>query len=206
MENSTFISDSELTGLVNRSMAELYDLIIENYGEDYYISSATTPLVSGTDAYALPADFYKLVGVDLVISSTNKIPMKRFEFFERNNQNYSAAFFDQVYRYRLRGSNLVFSPIPNTTNSFTLWYVPLPTQLVNDSDTLQGFNGWEEYIIVDAAIKMRIKEETDTTQLMQQKIDLIERLKKITDNRDAAFPTRVIDTETYGNRYGRRWP
>jgi len=204
MENSSFISDTEANGLLNRSIAELYDLIISKYGEDYYVSSSTTAFTSGTDTYSLPSDFYKVVGVDYVISSTNKIPMKRFEFFERNNKDYQALTYDQTYRYRLLGSNILFTPIPNTTASFALWYVPLAQTLSADGDTLQGFNGWEEYVIIDAAIKMRIKEETDTTQLQQQKIDMIERLKSMTDNRDAAFPTKVIDTTDYS--FGRRWP
>lgn len=207
MVNSTFVSDAEWNSYINLSIAELYDLIIENYGQDYYMSSYDLSLVNGTEAYALPADFYKLAGVDLIISPTYKVPLKRFEFWKRNEQAYVGTYLtNNFYEYRLRGTDIIFQPIPNGSNNAKLWYIPLPIQLSADADTIRGFAGWEEYVILDAAIKARIKEETPVEELYRQKGDMVNRLKAMTDNRDAAFPDKVTDTEYYSNFNGRRWP
>jgi len=37
MENSTFISDTELNNYINESIEELRDILIKNFGEDYYV-------------------------------------------------------------------------------------------------------------------------------------------------------------------------
>lgn len=197
MVNSTFITDSELNGYINNSIAELYDLILQKYGNDYFVSSSNFNLVSGTDSYTLPADFLKLIGVDLALASNDFITLKPFMFSERNRYTstslrgyYGASF----YRYRLRGNNIIFNPIPNVTNQITVWYVPRPTTLTSDSDTFDGYNGWEEYVIVDAAIKCLQKEESDVSVLLAQKKALEVRIEEAAGNRDAGFSPRIVDT------------
>ena len=70
MENSQFITDDEWRRMLNRSYAELYDLIVTSANsEDYFLNSSTITLVSGTQSYSLPTDFYKSRGVDLNIGS-----------------------------------------------------------------------------------------------------------------------------------------
>ena len=43
MENSQFVDDTELTRYLNNSWGELYNLIGENFNEDYFTTSSTTP-------------------------------------------------------------------------------------------------------------------------------------------------------------------
>jgi len=55
----------------------------------------------------------------------------------------------------------------------------------NDSTLMDGIAGWEEYIIVDAAIKAYIKQETDYTALQVRKTELKERIEAMAEGRDA---------------------
>ena len=65
-ENSQFVTDEELRQYINRGYSGLYDLLVTNANsEDYFLNSSTVTLVSGTQTYDLPTDFYKLKGVDL---------------------------------------------------------------------------------------------------------------------------------------------
>ena len=68
MESNNFVSDIEVQTYINGSIAELHDLLIQVYGQDYYVSSNTFTTTAGTDTYALStsagADFYKLRGMD----------------------------------------------------------------------------------------------------------------------------------------------
>jgi hypothetical protein len=70
----------------------------------------------------------------------------------------------------------------------------LPTYLTSDSDLFDGYSGWEEYVIVDAAIKCLEKEESNTAALMNRKAYLIKRIEEAAGNRDAAFSPRIADT------------
>ena len=196
MEDSTFVTDAELNNYINASVGELYDLIIQKYGSDYYVSSSTINVVSGTDSYSLPSDFYKLLGVDLVVDSDRSIALKRFMFNERNKTIRWDRSSTYKFRYRLQGDNLVLSPEPEGAETLKLWYIPLPATLTNDTDELKGFSGWEEYVIIDAAMKCLQKEESDVSVLFAQKQAMIQRIEVAAENRDANEASRITDVST----------
>lgn len=195
MVNSTFVSNSELTSYINSSIAELRDLLCEAYGEDYFVTEYEFT-TDGSASYPLPANFYELKAVDLKADTQNWINVQRFNFNERNRLNNSEVVawggVNNV-KYRLVGTNIKLAPVPPSGTDMRLWYVPLPTALVNDNDTLQDFNSYSEYVIVDAAIKMMQKEESDVTVLMLQKQALAKRISDKAANRDATYPESVSD-------------
>lgn len=202
--NSNFVSDPELVTYINSSIAELQDLLISSYGNDYYVSSSVFNTVANTDSYALPADFYKLLGVDAKINGNDKFSLRPFNFNERNrNDSFSSwgLMTGPSVRYRIRGDNLVFSPQPEGIFEITMWYVPLAVKLVDDTDTLADLNQYAEYVIVDAAIKMMQKEESDIQVLALQKGALVKRIQEMAQNRDAGQPESVSDIYAENNDY-----
>lgn len=198
MENSTFIADAELTQYINDSIAELYDLLIATRGENYYIDSDTITTVPGTDSYSLPSDFLKLMAVDWVHSNGQSYDLKEFMWQERNKYN-NPLFYSQAFgntRYQLRGDEIVFTPIPSAANTIKLWYIPSFTPLQYDYDSFNGINGWEEYVIIDAAIKMRVKEESPIDELVLAKQQMKERIQQASSGRNSAEPARVTDVNS----------
>lgn len=196
MENSEFVSDSELTNYINSSIAELHDIMVQAYGSDYYVSTDTFNTANGDESYDLPADLYKIMGVDISINGDDFISIKRFNFNERNrftdNTAWNLAGIPSI-RYRLLGNQIVFSPVPDSANSVKLWYVPVATKLVDDADELDDLNQFSEYVIVDAAIKMMQKEESDVSVLMAEKQMLTKRITEAANNRDAGEPESISD-------------
>jgi hypothetical protein len=267
MENSQFVDDTELTRYLNNSWGELYNLIGENFNEDYFTTSSTISLTSGTDSYSLPSDFYKLRGVDLVVTSTESVPLRRYNWAQRTRN--SLTVYARDYRYRLQKNSIVFTPVPSTSDSIKVFYIPSPRKLesvtpsgvttgstttytvsshsfvaddvvnvsgflatdYNSQQTVQSvtattivtdldssalsaptsigtvesvfdfYTGWDEYIIVDSAIKMLVKEEQDVTGLMVQKNMLKERMITKSQNRDAGEPQTVTDVVSYQKFY-----
>lgn len=197
MVNSQFVSDAELTSYINASYTELYDLLIAQY-EDYHATSSNISIVAGTNTYSLPSDFYKLLGVDLVVDAQgNAVTLKPFVFAERNAYVFTPTWnmVGLAYlRYHIIDDSIRFMPVPTTTQTVKLWYVPALTKLSGDSDTVDGVSGWEEYIVVDAVIKMLQKEESDAQTFMLQKEQLKKRIEKMAANRDPGSPMRVSDT------------
>lgn len=200
MVNSQFCTDAELTSYINQSYFELYDLLVQKYGDNYYVQTPYVFVTNGTAfQYALPADFYKLLGVDLALANTQDsfVTIKPFMFSDRNR--YAVPNFQSFYgvtnlRYRLNGPNLWLTPVPAANQTIRLWYVPRMMTLTAGSDTADGISGWTEYIICDAAMKALNKEESDCSILMADKAGLIARIEAAGENRDAANPPKVSDT------------
>lgn len=200
--NSTFFTDSEINGYINDSIAELYDILIQKFGADYYL--VDTPFsfttVSGQKNYDLPSNFYKLAGVDLRNSGTgDPLTLDPFMFIERNRFNNRArrtARDLSGLRYRIIGNKIRFIE-PDANEEIDLWYAPSATKLVNDSDTFDGINGWEEYVVIDVAIKMNIKQESETTELERQLQRMRQRIEEAADNRDYGQSERVTDVRGF---------
>lgn len=204
MENSQFITDAELNSYINNSIAELHDLLIQHYKEDYIIEEHNFTTVSGTKDYSLPMNFYKLRGVDAELNGSDKFTIQQFNFNERNRfEDFGVWTLLGIasVRYRLVGSNIRFSPVPDQATPVTLWYIPVATKLVNDSDTYDDINAYAEYVIIDAAIKMLQKEESDVSVLAAQKAAMIQRIEAAAADRDAANPQSVSDIYAENNDF-----
>jgi hypothetical protein len=195
------VSDAELTNYINSSIKELYDILVQEYDGEYYVSEYEFT-TTDSKTYDLPSDFYKLKGVDMKINNSNFYTLKQFNFNERNRYTENAPNSPYSFvRYRLQGGKLAFTPKPGTGKDTKIWYIPLATELVDDSDTFDGINGYEEYVIVDAAIKMLLKEESDASALYQMKADLSARITQAAANRNAGEPQSVSDIYAENNWY-----
>ena len=201
MENSNFITDSELTSYINNSISELHDILIQAYDADYYIKASTFTTTANQDSYALSDiisdnDFYKLRGLDAKLNNQEYTTLQPFQFNERNKRQYFGAWnylgISNV-RYRLVGSNLTLAPTPDANVECQIWYIPVAVTLSQDTDTLDDLNNYSEYVIVDTAIKMMQKEESDTTVLQQQKAALKRRIEEAANNRDAGSGESISD-------------
>jgi hypothetical protein len=54
----------------------------------------------------------------------------------------------------------------------------------SDSTLVDGVSGWEEYVIVDAAIKAQQKQENDDNPLFRRKMELKTRIESMAEGRD----------------------
>jgi hypothetical protein len=201
MENSNFVSDAELNQYINDSLSELYDLFVVEY-EDYVVQKLDTT-ISGEKEYDIVTDFgidnfMKILGIDLN-TGNRKINMQRFMFAERNNIDGAAIAltpFGNNIQYSVLGNTIKFTN-DNGANDITIWFIPsfvpmLETDFVDDVAPFLA-PGWEEFAVIDSAIKCLQKEESDTIQLERDKSILTKRIRSIAMNRDAGAPSRVVD-------------
>lgn len=215
-ENSNFVTLPEWNIYINQSYYELYDLLITTY-EDYYVaprlqfqtdgSTQTYDLPNGRNYNEAPA-LYKLYGVDLGLdSSTNAwVTIKKFDFIQRNRYVYPqiTSTFLGVFnlRYRVIGDKIMFIPTPSGNQYIGLWYYPRLTTLLQDNDVMDGISGWEEYVIIDAAIKALRKEESDVSVLAAQKMAMIQRIEGSAQNRDVGQGDTISNVRTWSERWG----
>lgn len=222
--NSNFVTLTEWNTYINQSLFELYDILITQYGEEYFAappaqfstSSSTVntryPLPNGVLTFQdingadfIPEPFYKLIGVDVGVNAgaNGWITAKRFNFIDRNKFFYptaqAAIYGIGNLQYRLVGDKIELIPVPAGNTPVRLWYIPRMRMLLKDTDiTSTGVSGWWQYAVVDAAIKALNKEESDTTVLMKQKSDLYGRITIASMNRDAGQADTISDTRSAG--------
>ncbi len=218
--NSQFVTLPEWNSYINQSYFELYDLLCTVY-EDYFLAPAilfqtdgTTfqyPLPNGVNTFqnaagqtVTPDPFYKLRGVDLALQTSRNafVTIDKFNFGDRNRFVYpnTASTIYGVFnlRYRLMGNQIEFIPTPSAGQLIRLWYIPRLTELLQDTDILDGISGWTEYVITDAAIKALQKEESDVSVLAAQKMMLIKRIEESAMNRDVGQPDTITDVRRNG--------
>lgn len=216
-----FVSDPQLIKYINRSMLELYDLLITVY-EDYYVAprlvfqtDGTTQLYNlpnGTNYSGAPA-LYKLFGVDLGLDNSKNafVTLKKFDFIARNSYVFPQlnTTFLGVFnlRYRLVGGQLMFIPTPSANQNLGMWYFPQLPELAATTDILDSnmsMAGWDEYIIVDATMKCAKKEES--WELVQSlgadKLFLKDRIESSAMNRDAGQPDTISDSRSRATAWG----
>ncbi len=167
-ENDPHVTDAEIDGLINDAYTFFYDKLIESCPPDYFRTTYTFNTADGTVAYALPSDFYKLRQVYSVENSVHNRPLEQV---------------DEVARRAYRA--------PDAVNSMRLDYIPVASTLSDDSDTIDGINGWDELVVLTAAIDIKNKKEDDATPLLRKQRMLLERVEKMAP-RDEGSPRHII--------------
>ena len=188
--NDPHISDSFLNNVINRGIQKLLDLVISSFGSEYYITT-TTITADGTGQSALPSDFLSLQGIDNGTYEINKM-----NFHRRNQPEGILTQFPWAPRveYRIIGNETLYlaPPAPSGT-TLTLWYIPLSTVLTDDDDTFDFINGWEEWVILWASIRVKIKKEDDIRDYLALLASETEWIFRSVENQDLANEEVIED-------------
>lgn len=210
--NSHYLTTDEWNSNINQSIYALYDILVSKFGDDYFFAPPLLISLTGLDYYPLPDGsnysgapaIYKLNGIDANISGQSLgpnagwVPLARTNWSDRDKYTTwpgQAGALNNIYQmgYREMGSN--FHIFPASTNQLVrLWYVPIMTQLLQDTDMLTfSISGWSEWIINDAAMKAMIKEESTGkwSALGAANAQIMERIETISANRDVGQPNTV---------------
>ncbi len=203
-----------MTNLVKESAAKLYGEITlanEMYyytttvinttaGQEYIDFTAPTPGVDAPD----PWGFLKLLGVDALING-QKRTLRRYDFRERNiySDGTSLGWQSVNPRYFPRGATKIYLlPTPEAVYPVTVHYVPIfdwsgygEGEL--RGDVFDGVNGWEEFIVLDAAIKCLTKDQAlDPSLLIAERDRELQRIRNEVTQRDQGEPQYVVDMDS----------
>lgn len=227
--NSEYLTTDEWNSNINQSMYELRDILVTKFGDNYFFAPPLIISLIGQDAYPLPDGsnyitngipapaILKLSGVDANLFNSNVasgpnaswMPIARFNWSDRARYTTfpnQAGALNNIYKmgYREMGNLLYIIPA-NVNQVIRVWYVPIMKQLLLDTDMLDfSFSGWSEYIIVDAAMKAMVKEESleKWNALNATKQVLIERVETSAANRDVGEPNSVSNTRATSGDIG----
>jgi hypothetical protein len=182
---------------VNQGCAALYDLLIEARGRTFYRSQKLITTLSETTAYALDADFYRLLSVRVAGSSDYAL-----EPFTSGDEPYlrsSSGSVSTPTHYELRPGAIELLPFHMAGTEVVVDYIPACPDLLDDPASLfDGINGWEEYIVLFAAKCMAMKDQDwDLVRELRVEMGQVEnRISKLAPTRDAFRAERVRNVRT----------
>jgi hypothetical protein len=206
--NSTFVSDAELNAWIDDALAEYRDAVVASFGEDYYTTSTTFTTTAGNQSYALGTvapTFYKLSAV-YVRDGNFRCPTLKATLRDLLEDTRDGGWsFSRGYSnvtYRIIGDNISFAPIPAGVHTVELWFMPAAPTLANDSATMDGIDGWDEFVVAVVAVRVAIKEESDPSGHMDARSRAETRIRSMADPRDESAGDYVQDTYYRGSRTG----
>ncbi len=186
------VDDVELLGYFNASLKIWHGKVTKAQPDLY--EGEQTITADGSTGYDLPADFYATLGVDYKYDTDSYIPLDRLMLPERNKYPGTGM----AVAYRTKGSQMVLYPRPTTGDGeYRHLYVKTPTLFVdNGSSSVNGVNGWEQWMVWDVAVRMLAKAQLDSSVQRAERKRIEDEMDVAAADRDQANPMRVVDTRT----------
>lgn len=176
MTGSDFPDKDRLTDYANSGLAVLHELLAMH---DYFRSVSTIALVTGTEAYQLPNDFYKASRVWRV-SNGRRYMLDRFNLAQLDGYTTNGPAFSGVAE---------------------LWYAPQLKKLVRDKDKVEGVlpNGWDDFVALHMAVQLLNREEQSSAEQAAEREAVRQRIVMHVEPRDTGVPDEIED---HYNRWG----
>jgi hypothetical protein len=187
---------------VNQGCTELYDLLVEARGRTYYRATPTTlTTATNTTRYALPASFYRLIS--LRVSGRQGYCLEPFSPQDEPWLREPGVTADKPTHYEIQPGYVELLPLHRASLSIVVDYVPVFTDLADDTTPFDGINGWEQYVTYFAAREMYSKDDEaakvgEQNQAMQM---LAKRIQGLAPKRDAFRAERVKNVRGGGGGF-----
>ena len=214
----SLITLPEVREYINEAAQELYDLLTEARGQEYYRKSFTFATAANQGEYSLPLDFFQELSVDLYVAPNLVLTAKPYEESERNAFRYwSGWIYPMPMYYRILGSpqstgatllpsRINFIPQPAAINTVTINYYPrfrtFATDGTEDNYSLDGVNGWEALIVWRVVAVCLEKMEQNSDFALAQAAKIEERIRNLASDREAGNAPRIhdvgLDYEPFG--------
>jgi hypothetical protein len=181
--NDTHLSQAEMWDFINGGIARTIDKLVESGNGEHLTKKVTFSTVANQSDYVvttvIPAgDFYRLIGVQ-VRASNSWLPVRRL----------------------VRESSQLLRA-PQGVSTVRLTYLPYASKLTTGTDTFDGINGFEDMVLMCAAIDVKRKKEEDTAPFERQLASAEARVTRMA-KRDDNEPNRIVERRTGRARWSR---
>lgn len=141
-------------------------------GAPRYLTSTTGTLTAGTtspypfsllDLSSVTPGIVKIYGVDITVNSSIQT-LDGVSFAQRaayGSQPGTPAAWAQYDT-----TKIVILPAPSSAYAYVVWYLPVFTDLVSDTDSWDGVAGWEQWITWDVVSRVIIRDNTSNAYAM----------------------------------------
>lgn len=210
---------SEIDDYINRGIARVHGLLAKS-GEPYYRTLFEFTSASGQQQYyttsasgvpagtaVLPTDIFLVESLDVQVNGNAWIPCERMNWSRRND--FQAALpqwpvIASLYEFMGSGAtaNLFLAPPPAGAIPYRLSYWPVAATLVEESDTWDSANRWDEYVINFAA---RLVADRDENYELSARLDAAIAQMEATIREEGANRIKGSAPKVRRSRYRRGW-
>jgi hypothetical protein len=188
--NSRLFEDTEIDVLIDAANAAYHQILFESGLSYLETDTGATATAAGTAAYNLPSDFLGLLKLEWRASASE--PWRLLRPVGITEDHRFGVQNAEPIGYRLVGSTLVLYPTP-VAGYYRLRYVPTCAKLANDAATIDGYNGWEEFVVWSVVAELVSTEESDPTFAIQEREAIRERIRKAAEIRSATDGAHVMN-------------
>jgi hypothetical protein len=218
VENVTlFVDGTTLLGEVDRYINESVKMwwnMIHQYGSTPFnmkIASFALTGLTSTSFYTLSPDFYQMRRVELT-EGNNHVelePVGLHSMRAADGDRDRLNRFDRCPKYFLYSDvdtisgqvqKMLITP-RSTVGTLQYYYVPEAPDLSLAGSVIPSFNGWDEWVVIDAAMKILEKEESEVRDLRVRRDTLGRAIISQVMARDASWHSNVEIVQTF-REYG----
>lgn len=192
----------EVDAYINQSIRDLYDLLVRAAGDQYYSTNQDLTTVANQATLAFPDTFYKMLGMQWVRgdSTLQRLWPLQLQKFLRFTDDTGGWTRDGRVWYMIEDAgetsgNLRFYPTPTGAHTARIWYIQGFVALTTDAATFNSVNGWDELVVLDVAMKIKIKREESITDIMKTYVKKRADVQAMADTPNEGEPMRVLDVE-----------
>lgn len=199
--NNQFVTDTMLYQFISDSYTLLYNKLLRADPERYMREQF--PTLDSEGEFEADSDYYGTINLDWSENSNDGVYVNVPRAWGVENNRYDhditnsgvPSAWHPIYNTATPNTpKFRVLPKPDARYQIRHKYTVAPAVLSTSTDTIDGIAGWEEYIVIDAAIKCRIREETSTGALEQRLARFEEELDSMVDARNVAEVGHVIDS------------
>jgi len=189
---STYVNDAAMLRLVKFSARRLSAMIRREFGGDYFTSRTTLTTTPSSDTVALPGNFSDLRQIAWVRGSNDVVPMSRAGVDDWRASSETATAWDAAPTYQIQSSNLLVFPKPNQAYTLSIYY-DTGIYVTSTSDSIDAQPGWEEWLINDVCIRIRMREDLEFSSFEKERSIAAAEIKQQAAQRDRVGVHTVRD-------------
>lgn len=203
--DSQFRTDTQIKRYLNTSNRQLTGKLLALYGADYLDTKDTIATVAGTTYYDLPSDCFTPKFFRITLDGIRiNIPRATVDDIDIDDDTHSWGIRGIIPKHRVSKDQVLFTPTPNAVHTITVHYVTEAIafeggddsrieEMVNSDDYIQGYWNYDEWVVLNASIKVKDDQEEDPSLLIIEQEKIWKDIEAIAKNRTTTEPDRIRD-------------
>jgi len=191
-------SDAIVNVWINQGIAELWRKLVL-VGAYRYALQETIATTAGTFSYDLEDDFLSILSVWRVVG-TQRLPLQNVNPVEAPYRSSDTRNTNGLPRYWIPGGGLdgsgtaiYFDPDPGTY-TYGYWYIQTAQNLAADDDTFDGICGFEDWVVLYAALRVFIRQQDpEQAGIVQEMARIESSIMASAARRDVGHAPRIAD-------------
>lgn len=212
---SLYRTDAQIRRYLNESHRRMTAKLLRLFGSGYYEATTTVETTADQQWTTMPTDMFILRNLRVTLNSDQRIDIGRADSGEIDKDTGTNGWdtFLASPRHRILGGRFYWFPTPRAVHVVTVNYVTNETsfntggnailELTTGTDYIDGYWGFEQWVVLDAAMKIKKDQDEDVKDLMTEQDGVWADFSAIADMRNEQHAPRVRDSYSESNFDGR---